>query len=100
MTEASKTLISSIFQLAELGHLTFSAANPVESIIQVDENSTKSCYEEEYCPHTKTVFLYQTINMFFYGSPQGTGEKKIKINFCEISQNLNFIFSPVPCGAP
>lgn len=42
MTEASKTLISSIFQLVELGHLSFSAANPVKS--------TKSCYEEEYCP--------------------------------------------------
>lgn len=50
MTEASKTLISSIFQLVVLGHLSFSAANPVKSIIQVDENSTKSCYEEEYCP--------------------------------------------------
>lgn len=96
MTEASKTLISSIFQLVELGHLSFSAANPVKSIIQVDENSTKSCYEEEYCPHTKTVFLYQTINMFFYRSPQGTWEKK-KLRFCEISQKFILIFF-LPCS--
>lgn len=56
MTEASKTLISSIFQLVELGHLSFSAANPVKSIIQVDENSTKSCYEEEIV-HTPKLYI-------------------------------------------
>lgn len=50
-----------------VGTPVIQCCHAAKSIIQVDENSIQSCYEEENYPHTKTVFLYQTINTVFKG---------------------------------